>query len=132
MALLASVREGEERTKELVVERGSESPPLIPNHELTNSKYFIWCRLGVRRTFFLSLSCTEVVPRDPVENYLSRIAVDTASIQVTSLSGFAQFERLGLQRTSNDGFSGCSEDLANKKKIGQQRAEMAGGIQVVD
>ena len=37
--------------------------PLVPNHEITNSKCFIWCRLGVRNPFFLSLSCTEVVPR---------------------------------------------------------------------
>ena len=30
------------------------------------------------------------------------------------------------------GFGGSPQDLGNKKKIGQQRAEMAGGVQVID
>jgi len=30
------------------------------------------------------------------------------------------------------GFGGRPQDLGNKKKIGQQRAEMAGGVQVID
>src|SRR5262249_11311499 len=28
-----------------------------------NSKCFIWCRLGISKPLFLSLSCPEVVPR---------------------------------------------------------------------
>ncbi len=37
--------------------------PLVPNYETTNSKCFIWCRLGSSVPLFLSLSCTEVVPK---------------------------------------------------------------------
>jgi hypothetical protein len=32
---------------------------LVPNHETQKSKCFIWCRLGAKKPFFLSLSCTE-------------------------------------------------------------------------
>ncbi len=35
-------------------------------YEGKNSKCFIWCRLGSSVPLFLSLSCTEVVPRNPV------------------------------------------------------------------
>ena len=35
---------------------------LVPKNAIKKSKCFIWCRLGARRPFFLSLSCTEVVP----------------------------------------------------------------------
>jgi len=42
--------------------------PLVPNHRSTNSEGFIWCRLGVSEPTFLSLSCTEVVPRNPISN----------------------------------------------------------------
>ena len=36
---------------------------LVPNYESKNSKCFIWCRLGNSIAFFLSLSCTDVVPK---------------------------------------------------------------------
>jgi hypothetical protein len=35
---------------------------LDSNHKIKKSKCFIWCRLGARKPFFLSLSCTEFVP----------------------------------------------------------------------
>jgi hypothetical protein len=35
------------------------SDPLVPNYETTNSKCFIWCRLGASKPPFLSLSCTD-------------------------------------------------------------------------
>ena len=39
--------------KELVGERGFwTSDPLVPNYETTNSKCFIWCRLGNRYHYF--------------------------------------------------------------------------------
>ena|ERR1039458_8410013 len=45
-------------------ERGFEPPtPRVPNHEITNSKCFIWCRLGSGPPLFLSLSCTDLVPK---------------------------------------------------------------------
>ena len=37
--------------------------PLVPNYGSTNSKCFVWCRLGNSAPVFLSLSCTELVPR---------------------------------------------------------------------
>jgi len=37
--------------------------PLVPNYRSQNSKCFIWCRLGTNTPSFLSLSCTEVVPK---------------------------------------------------------------------
>jgi len=37
--------------------------PLVPNYETTNSKCFIWCRLGNSVPLFLSLSCTDLVPK---------------------------------------------------------------------
>src|ERR1022692_1600746 len=39
------------------------SDPLVRNYGSTNSKCFVWCRLGSSAPFFLSLSCTELVPR---------------------------------------------------------------------
>ena len=36
--------------------------PPGPEPRKSNSKCFIWCRLGASEPFFLSLSCTEVVP----------------------------------------------------------------------
>jgi hypothetical protein len=38
-------------------------PRTVPNYETTNSKFFIWCRIGERRTVFLSLSCTKLYRR---------------------------------------------------------------------
>ena len=35
---------------------------LDSNNRVKKSKCFIWCRLGTRGPFFLSLSCTEFVP----------------------------------------------------------------------
>ena len=35
---------------------------LDSNYKIKKSKCFIWCRLGARGPFFLSLSCTEFVP----------------------------------------------------------------------
>src|SRR5882724_10705479 len=40
--------------------------------------------------------------------------------------------RLLLPGAGHHGFGGCSQDFANEKKIGQQRAQMAGGVEVVD
>jgi hypothetical protein len=40
--------------------------------------------------------------------------------------------RLLLSGARDHRFGGGSQDLANKKKIGQQGAEMAGGVQVID
>jgi hypothetical protein len=40
-----------------------QARPLVPNYETQNSKCFIWCRLTIGTPFFLSLSCTEVVPK---------------------------------------------------------------------
>jgi hypothetical protein len=36
---------------------------LVPNYEVTNSKCFIWCRLGSSVPLFLSVSCTDPVPK---------------------------------------------------------------------
>jgi hypothetical protein len=44
-------------------ERIAELWNLVPNYETTNSKCFVWCRLGTSKPTFLSLRCTEVVPR---------------------------------------------------------------------
>ena len=49
----------------MVGERGFEPPtPWSRTKSRSKSKCFIWCRLGLgaRAPFFLSLSCTEVVP----------------------------------------------------------------------
>ena len=43
---------------------GREDLNLVPNYESTNSKCFIWCRLGTSKPTFLSLRCTEAVPRN--------------------------------------------------------------------
>ena len=32
---------------------------LVPNNQIEKSKCFTWCRLGARKPFFLSLSCTD-------------------------------------------------------------------------
>jgi hypothetical protein len=48
---------------DMVGERIWTSDPLVANYESTNSKCFIWCRLGSSAPFFLSLSCTVVVPK---------------------------------------------------------------------
>ena len=83
----------------MVGERGFEPPtPLVPNYQGQNSKCFTWCRLGTRTPFFLSLSCTEVVPKilaslhcaepclrpaksalDPRENFLASVDSDKPS-----------------------------------------------------
>src|SRR6267142_1116731 len=52
-----------EREKEWSGREDLNLRPLVPNCESQNSKCFIWCRLGTGEPFFLSLSCTEVVPR---------------------------------------------------------------------
>jgi hypothetical protein len=39
------------------------SDPLVP---IKKSKCFIWCRLGARMPFFLSLSCIELVPNPSI------------------------------------------------------------------
>jgi hypothetical protein len=35
---------------------------LDSNNKIKKTKCFMWCRLGTRNPFFLSLGCTEVVP----------------------------------------------------------------------
>src|ERR1022692_5084985 len=80
----------------LVGERGFEPPtPLVPNYESTNSKCFIWCRLGNSVPLFLSLSCTEVVP-SPAHLFT---AADSRSNPTLHQSSAAQPEFLPQSRT---------------------------------
>ncbi len=63
--------------------------------------------------------------------------IETRCIQrllstATMLADVSDPRHLPLIGACDHGFGGCSQDLANKKKIGQQRAEMAGGVQVID
>jgi hypothetical protein len=71
--------------------------PLVPNYESTNSKCFIWCRLGSSIPLFLSLSCTEIVP-NVGESGWSLVLGRRARARLRKLDGrWVQLPRRGLR-----------------------------------
>ena len=86
---------------------------LVPNNRVKKSKCFVWCRLGTKMPFFLSLSCTEVVP-----NFDRQNLVDTRR---TTL-----LKRNGLGSTSRTAPASQRQRTWRRQPWGQQRAPYRG------